>query len=212
MSNIIEKITLYDLLGYTLPGTVLVGAWSCAYLISAGWELCSFAECKDYAGYILAALLVSGYAIGIALSEVTYLCSKWIEKTEWFQNGNEIDKIGYTVIAEALANAGLIQKTNETSNKAAVKKYMKTMHAMTQTDSRYSRLHNYASSELLCRNLAFDALGCGAAVFKVTGNVAAVLCGIFLAVVYIIRWRKQYWNKKYYVVSWFVEKYRKASQ
>lgn len=211
MSNIIEKITLYDLLGYTVPGTILVTIWGYVYLNNI-CMIDSFLDCcKDYAGYLFTALFICGYVIGIAISELTYILSKIIEKREWFMKENEIGIIGYNIIAKALKQAGLIQDENEIKNMKDAQKYIRCIYGIMQADSKYSRLHNYASSELICRNLSFVALNCGIAVFCVTNKYIAILFGIILAGIYMERWKKQHWRKKFYTVSWFVDKYLNSS-
>lgn len=207
MSNIIEKITLYDLLGYTVPGTILLSIWGYVYLVSINQEVRFFICYRNYAGYLLAALVVLGYVIGIAMSEITYIVAGKIEKMKWFKSENEINKIGHTVIARALKQAGMISNENEIPNMEAVEKYMRYMYGIIQVDTKYGRLHNYASSELICRNMSFAAFTCGIAVFIVAREWIVILCGIILTGAYLCRWRKQYWRKKFYVVSWFVEKY-----
>lgn len=207
MSNIIEKITLYDLLGYTIPGTILLSVCGYVYLVSIGQEVSFFVRYRNYTGYLMAALIILGYVIGIAMSEITYCVAEKIKNDKWFNSKNKIEKIGYTTIAKALKRAGMIQDENVISNFETLENYIKYMYGIIQVDSKYARLHNYASSELICRNMSFVAFTCGIAIYFVVRECTVIICGIILTGAYMCRWRKQYWAKKFYTVSWFVEKY-----
>ena len=82
MSGFLEKITLYDLLGYTIPGFVfflimLYGVYSTDTLVL-------LETYKNYNGFLAIVLLVASYLVGIAMSElgriVDWIISKVLQK------------------------------------------------------------------------------------------------------------------------------------
>lgn len=212
MSSVIEKITLYDLLGYAIPGTVFIGliGWACVMR----WDIDFLEKYKDYTGYVIAVWLVLGYVFGIVISEImSSFFELFIKDSGWFQKRSAIVGNDYKAIAKALVKAGLIQNKKEIQSMNDAMKYMTYMYSIIQSDPKYNRVHNYASLELLCKNMAF--------VFGV-GSIAALWCIkeccilIVLLALFLIssfmfarRWRKVYWKKRSYTISWFVDKYVK---
>ena len=87
MSEVIQKITLYDLLGYTVPGTILVSVYFYLFYLKDHLDLIT--KYGQFAGYLFAALIVSGYICGLAIAEVfAILCSLPV-KSKWFARSEE---------------------------------------------------------------------------------------------------------------------------
>ena len=64
MGDLIEKITLYDLLGYTLPGGVLVGTVICTNMNLFEKKLIIYG---DYAIYIFLLFICISFICGIVV-------------------------------------------------------------------------------------------------------------------------------------------------
>ncbi|MDE6889316.1 MAG: hypothetical protein K2P45_11870 [Eubacterium sp.] len=208
MSNIIEKITLYDILGYTIPGI--------AFLITLGWGYWSYGNFglpedigvySDHAGIIVTGLVFAGYLAGMLVSEMADLLTGFIKQWNWFQDKDELRDIELGMIAKALKEAKVIADVRDLQDHADVmKKHMGFLYGQVQSDAKYSRLHNYASAELICKNMAFVFFAFTvAAVFACQFYLA--LAGLVCSFLFMRRWRSNYWRKNYYVVVWFIQMY-----
>ncbi len=208
MSNIIEKITLYDILGYTIPGI--------AFLITLGWGYWSYGNFglpedigvySDHAGIIVTGLVFAGYLAGMLVSEMADLLAGFIKQWNWFQDKDELRDIELGMIAKALKEAKVIADVRDLQDHSDVmKKHMGFLYGQVQSDAQYSRLHNYASAELICKNMAFVFFAFTvAAVFACQFYLA--LAGLVCSFLFMRRWRSNYWRKNYYVVVWFIQMY-----
>ncbi len=205
MSEVIQKITLYDLLGYTVPGTILVSVY--IYLFYLKDHLDLITKYGQFAGYLFAALIVSGYICGLAIAEVfAILCSLPV-KSKWFAKGNGIENIGYDNISDALARAGILKDPERIQDLKSTMKYMGYMYGIIQTDSKYTRLHNYASLELVCGNMAIVSIACFGLYAYAAGRWQLVIIGLLIGCIFFANYHKLYWRKHFYVLCWFVEKY-----
>ena len=152
--DIIQKITIYDILGYVFPGSILVVA--VLYRFASGLLFSNMDN-----GYFIALILIIGYAIGMVISEIAKIIEYVVNGDPQYKidvenrdNRDEIDNIGVEKVVQALRNAGLIEKNKCNLSKEEIKKYFTYMYADIQTDDKYCRIHNYASSELVCKNMA----------------------------------------------------------
>lgn len=206
--EVLQKITLYDLLGYAVPGTVLViGAGACMLGETEDMSLYG-----DYAGYISAGIILLGYILGIAISEMSEFLGSFIKKTTWFQKKKRAGNLDKEVVADALEKAGVLKNKSDALSSEKLNSYSTYMYSEIQADSNYSRIHNYASAGLTCRNMALVALlltivWC---MNLETHKICTGFAGIFLAWMFLRRWRKQCWKKEEYTVNWFVQKHIKS--
>lgn len=205
MVEVLQKITLYDLLGYAVPGTILVGVIGVSFL-SGEPDLEKYA---DYAGYICAAGILIGYVLGIAISEVTDIICKVLKKGKYFKK-NDINIPDYTIIAENLEKAGAIRDKNSINSMDEATFYSGYMYNDIQVEAKYSRIHNYASAELICKNMAFVSF-VSAIILGICSSdmkVCIILIGWGLSALFLRRWKRNLFRKEAYAIHWFVQKHR----
>lgn len=212
--EVLQKITIYDLLGYTVPGSILIGIMEiCFYEPGVKTILNTYGK---QLGYICAVTILLGYVMGMVLAElgkIVFCPINCIVDQQRNKDGhNEAVRIGIDEIKKALIKSGLDEKQFQVNlnEKELVKKYSGYMFADLQTDSKYSRIHNYASSELVCGNMTLTLLVAGILLYihktcwiDVEKGVMYIAAIILLAA----RYELQRTRKEDYVVDWFVQKY-----
>lgn len=202
MDSILEKITLYDVLGYFVPGS-LVMLPVCGLVLSS--EEGAAVLYEKYQSLFVYGFIVVSYICGILLSEIGRKIADRV-KSEW-QFPLPEDKI-----IQALSKAGVIDVQGDQSGKVNVSEYMKQMYNDIQSDSEYKRLHNYASAEVLYKNLV-TAIPVSAAVLCIyfpqclLGKGVVLGLGLFGMWIAWSRCRRFYEKKQAYTVCCYVEKY-----
>ena len=187
MDNFFEKITLYDLVGYAIPGTLLLCVGMKDIFIAA-YEKDII---KDYTLYVALITLILGYCVGVISSSFVLLISEKILRGRFRTKNVEFYKIGYEAIAKALRQAGVMQEDKKIDNEEDVFKYLGYIYGDVQVTKQFKRIHNYSSIQLFCENMA---LTCS------VGGVITTLLFIFQANLFCNR-------KNFYAVAWFVKKY-----
>jgi hypothetical protein len=235
MDSIIEKITMYDILGYLVPGLLfIVLGVSGKVLEVISNETLPIDKLGDFSAILWMAVIVVAYAAGIALSEVMrWVClvcgkvtsclgkinffAKIREKLRSFcqKESDENDRISR--IKQALDKGGYLSEEEQRKDWGAddVEKKYDTMYADIQVDENYSRLHNYASSEVFYKNLtmataagvAVDILAFGGGYGGTIGRGKEVAIAVVLTAVFWVRFRRFAKKKEKYTLHWFVEKY-----
>lgn len=211
--EVLQKITIYDLLGYTVPGSILVAVMEICFCEQKIELMLSTYE-KQF-GYICAITILLGYVMGMALAQLGkaifgsyhFIANKCKKKKK-----SEAECIGKEKIRKALIKSGLDKKQlqNETDVNKLVKTYSGYMFADLQTDSKYSRIHNYASSELVCGNLtlALFIAGILLCIHKTSWiDLEKVVIYIGVTILFATRYELQKKRKEDYMVDWFVQKY-----
>lgn len=211
MGNLLEKITLYDILGYTFPGCVLL-------LLLMGTDAervyAFLGEWSDYKGALYFIFFLAAYLSGIILSELTDIVMAMRKKgkpsraAEW-----ERDAFLSGQVAGALKRAGYCEGEGAETEEAiagsivthGMGKYMGYMYGSVQTGTEYTRIHNYASAHLLYKNLAM-ALGIGTGVLFVSKdwNFGILIAGVILTALMVKRSIRFYHIKNKYAVVWFL--------
>lgn len=230
MESLLEKITLYDILGYFIPGALF---WS---LLICGM----FPEFKKitseiggdnitYFGFIF---VIFSYVFGIAISSVSRrIC--WVIQN--FGNKNHLDNINITVnpsvLEAALIRSGISESEIEKENNklkdrnektsSLVKAFSARVFADIQTDTNYKRIHNYSSSESMYKNLAFAFFG-GAILPYILKHFADLevssqmnlfcIIEIIIGVIFLFRWHRFYRKKIEYTWYWFIKKYSEVGK
>lgn len=205
MGNVIEKITLYDILGYLVPGTVLTGGVICIWISGNGLKVLEI--WKDYSGPVLFVCLLSSYITGILLSELSHILLRYSEKRCISRVMNkETLGVGYKEMEEALRQSG-VKDVNITAYQEGLA-YLRYMYGKIQTDASYQRIHNYGSAEVFSKNLCM-AIGIDIVMLIYTNRCSCmvffimVLCGGLC----YSRWYRFCRKKAIYSVLWFLEKY-----
>lgn len=237
--ELLQKITLYDLLGYALPGCVLLYIWKWSDVFAAG----------DVPASAMIVFVGLGYLAGILIAELSELVSGIWKKSKRAKAAIEKEmEIAPETIRKALFNAGVLRETDEAGENTAnagiadrnaantdsadrstinaantanadsaanvcteddyglLWNYFTNMYADIQTDKNCSRLHNYASAELLYKNMAcVSAISAGR--FLWGQQWVAMLLAVAAAVLFLNRWRRFTQKKVLYTVYWYAAKY-----
>ena len=223
MNSAIEKITLYDFFGYLIPGLTFL-------LLAAAGPVFEYKEMQeliaDNTGIVVSVSLLCGFVCGLVLSEVFGLISDIYKKAKkkYFAGNGETQKSELDVLEEGSGiNKESIRRAIERSGYKrghnSSGKILSIMYGNIQADEQYKRIHNYASSEVLAKNLATAVLAGGLAEIiwmALTGNrlfskgVSGLISVIWLCVFLLLvrRYRKFGKKKERYTVIWFVQKYR----
>lgn len=245
MDSLIEKITLYDIMSYFIPGFLCLVLLGCNFypeLIK-----CNLDICKDYEGFLIFIFLIFSYVMGIALSSISrFSCEVCFHNSE-MPKLLEMSHMENT-LRESLVNSGIpeceIEKVltensniiseNKDDSKRKMKKddnstdssegtwqiliqtYYRWIYSDIQTDTQYKRIHNYASSESMYKNIAFAfILAAALPVFskillKTQLSYAAIplfFIEYFGALIFLFRWQGFSKKKTGYALCWFMEKY-----
>ncbi len=203
-----EKITLYDLFGYLLPGCVLnvIIGYAMHEEIYALHEKMQ----GDKSTLFWFGFFIFSYVEGLILSEVSGHIVRQVNKYK--RNGE--DKDGGTrdkQIASALSNYLQENKKEileKLKNKDDRNFYMAALYFDIQMDSQYNRIHNYASASTMYRNLAM-ALVVGMLVLG-GYRILTIHLTIILSIGIIalgIRSKRFAIKKKQYALVGFIGKY-----
>lgn len=201
--ELLEKITLYDLLGYTVPGAVLL------FVISG----LNFQA--DLSLFAIIAFGVASYLVGNLLSEVTYYIvaliwkNKKIRSAMYLESELEELEMSERVVSNALKKAGKLRESETGFNiKVDLWKYYMNMYSDIQADKDYVRIHNYASAALLYRNMALSILLC-LFIFIFQNRLSWQLAFFLLIAVifFAIGWFRFDKRVVRYTIYWYVVKY-----
>lgn len=195
MDTIFERITYYDLYGYTIPGCFLL-------------MLC-FA--KDFLHPPLF-LHLEKLPEGIIMTQISESFLGFLYGLRYKSHLTESTLgISYEVIKRALVKAGVVENMMVIRNPEDVSRYLWYMYGSVQADKSYNRIHNYASSQLMYSNL-FLAICVGGVIavarlslrFEVKCFVDLFVIGI--SVLLAVRSEQFRVKKEVYAIYWFIEK------
>lgn len=203
MSSVFEKVTLYDLLGYMVPGAVFVLLGITEPLFRLGSDEQKILS--DFEGYFMTAFVLISYTSGIVLSEIARWLSWLIDKVF----GRDYTFINTEAVKSALEKSHLVDR-QELQGALDSRKYFKFMYGIIQQEKDYGRIHGYASAEILYKNLtvAFLFNVILRMVFSKGYSVpgGTIIC-LAIAVIFFIRWRRFRDKKVKYTELWFRKKY-----
>lgn len=207
MGSFIEKITLYDLLAYTLPGSILL------VVVLSKWEKEIFdilIKYKDYKGCLVLLFIAIGYICGIMVSEL----SRWLNIMYTFiaKKVLHIKKpcnLEEKMIAKALVNAQLVEDASTITDPVSeVEKYYSYMYGDIQTDNNYMRIHNYASAGSMYKNMALVSVASTIFLIKYYGcHKQIIMVGIICFLIFTIRWIRFDKKVRTYTLNWFIKKH-----
>lgn len=213
MSSVVEKITLYDLLGYMVPGAVFLFVLVGNYFLTMPKEILQCYE--KYVGMIAFVFVVCSYVCGILISEL----ARYVFAVYTFFEKYSLDEIEMKEfekklpLKKALQESQLIEGQINMADADAVKHYTKIMYGDIQADEKFKRIHNYTSAEVLYKNLSMAFLLCAVlAGFGWSswpaGQVTLPVAGCLIAAfVFMVRSFDFNCKKRRYTLIWFVEKY-----
>ena len=195
--ELLEKITLYDILGYTLPGGIAL------------YILCGYTIETDLTTFGIVIYIAMSFLLGILISEASAIVTERVKKSKKIRN-KIWDSIGLEekIVGKALEKANVLEK-NIKFDKEKLWEYYTYIYSDIQVDKTYNRIHNYASAALLYKNMVLvSAIAVfmygkeGILELKVGGAIGAMI-------LFAIRWYRFEKKKQCYAISWYVEKYIK---
>lgn len=216
MSSIVEKITLYDFFGYLIPGSLFTSLLCFRGIQEFGNSIAE--ELSEYKSEFLLLFFLWAFLFGLLLSEVARIAADFIER-RWLTN-RYISKIREDAHIDLAILETVIQKSGLDGNavidgNAALEKYLPAIYGVVQSDEKYKRIHNYASSETMYKNLSAAVLfgGLIEIVYLVQRYQGGWIWGIItvwvLSTVLLVHRYYRFRNKKYaYSLIWFTEKYQ----
>lgn len=200
--ELLQKFTLYDLLGYMLPGGTVL------YVIY-GRE-----QCTDIPALNLIAFLTFSYLTGIVISELMediFAISRKIKyRVTYTTESGQKDfykelGIPRELLENVLRQRKLLESGEVLEDNVIPFKYLWHMYSDIQTDSKYNRIHNYASAEVMSKNFALASVTC-MVVCLCRGEFIYIPIFMIGAIVLLIR-KSRFRKKKIgYTVHWFVDK------
>lgn len=216
MNSIIEKITLYDFFGYLIPGSVFMSLLLVRLIQGLGSD--GLTDLKDFKSQLTVIFLLWSFLSGLILSELARVISDFVDKRglkdRYVNSVKKAANIDESMLKEAIKKSKLVENGDLIQNTNLLN-YLPMIYGTVQSDEKYKRLHNYASSETMYKNLTAAVL---------LGGIPEILflpqklqCGIIagIAVVWIfsvILLMRRYYRfrikKSAYSLIWFIEKYQ----
>jgi len=201
--ELLQKITLYDLLGYTVPGCVFI-------LLCGGKDVTELMQGRDWNGssaFLIIAWICCGYILGIVAAE----CMEWILKImKCSEISHEMYKkfnISDDRMHRSLKNAGIIKETEGKSGWELYRQHQGEIYAKIQVNQKYFRIHNYASAVLLYKNMILVSVF-GVFSFICKKNMPGIALSLVCTVCFSKRWKRFYEKKYGYCLGWFLEEYK----
>ena len=212
MDTFLERVTFYDLYGYTVPGSFFLLMIISPYFS----DILRILEKYEKIGiYIFALVILLSFIFGILISEIShYLFYKYLNIRKIRFSHLHIANLGIPErkLLHALIRAGLCSMDRR-SALDILPKAIPYIYSDIQSDTTYNRIHNYASCEVLYRNLALALAGTLVLTIMQSGvsRQTAVSCLLFGISTWLMLRRAYRFmvKKEQYAVYWFVEKYSK---
>ncbi len=215
MDSVFEKITLYDILGYLFPGSVLMLLF--LFGVDAKTVVGFFEKWNVGNGFMYLAFFLVSYLIGIALSELmTYVWKVGFGIYRRFSKGSNRnckrveEKYSPEEIADVLSKIGIKDEKEIIKSTIGVsfrERYMQYIYGVIQGKEEYKRIHNYASAYVLYKNVT-GALMIGAVYILISMGrshlLFCVVC-ILLAIIFAVRATRFQNKKEDYAIIWFME-------
>ena len=187
--ELLEKITLYDLLGYTLPGGIMF------YMVS-GYDMQ-----QKLTLFGLICYISFGFLFGILLSEFSAFVTEHLKGELCSLSDAGISK---EIATKALNNAKVVENLNLTEEE--IKKHFVNMYSDIQIDKNYGRIHNYASASLLYKNMVVVSF-IGILHYAFCGNCTNVIIAFCSLGLFAHRWYRFEKKRFIYTINWYVKKY-----
>lgn len=216
MSSIIEKITLYDFFSYLIPGTVFLSLLCLRVVQEADGSVPT--EVTEHQTVLIILFLLWSFLCGMILSELARLISDMVDRF-WLKNRyilkiKETANIDISVLKVALRQSGFEGKATVDEDEVKfLKTYLPAIYSSVQADDNYKRIHNYSSSEAMCKNLTISVLLGGLAEIlylfpRVQQGYAFCIIAMWISSVMLLAHRYYRFRiKKYaYALIWFIEK------
>lgn len=221
MDSVIEKITLYDILVYLLPGSLIILSLIHVYFLKSNIGIEKVLA--DYSGLLVYAFIVLSFLCGVLLSEVGYwafaILDKIVKRVKGKENGRIQDgnknrnsdkwPVSDELIKKALVKGHILSEENEFDDNKK-QEYLGSMYSDIQTDKTFNRIHNYVSAKFMYKNLIL-AIIVSVMIYgeRFTGeyNHAIIFVATASIIMLSVRYRRFVGKTNYYTVLWYAEKY-----
>ena len=220
MNSIIEKITLYDFFGYLIPGSVFMSLLSVRFIQEQGSDVLT--DFQDFKSQVTVLFLLWSFLSGLILSELARMISDFVDKrglkNRYVNSVKSVANIDEPVLKEAMKKSKLVENGILVQD-INLLKYLPMIYGAVQSDEKYKRLHNYASSETMYKNLTAAVFfgGIPEILFLFQKLQGWIMTGIFAVWIFsVILLMHRYYRfrikKAAYSLIWFIEKYQSSPQ
>ena len=216
MNSIIEKITLYDFFGYLIPGSVFFFFLLVRLIQELGSD--GLTDLKDFKSQLTVLFLLWSFLSGLILSELARVISDFADKRglkdRYVNSVKKTANIDGSMLKEAIKKSKLVENGDLIQNTDLLN-YLPMIYGTVQSDEKYKRLHNYASSETMYKNLTAAVLlgGIPEILFLPQKLQCGIIAGIVVVwILSVILLMRRYYRfrikKSAYSLIWFIEKYQ----
>lgn len=216
MNSIIEKITLYDFFGYLIPGSVFMSLLLVRLIQGLGSD--GLTDLKDFKSQLTVIFLLWSFLSGLILSELARVISDFVDKRglkdTYVNSVKKAANIDESMLKEAIKKSKLVENGDLIQNTNLLN-YLPMIYGTVQSDEKYKRLHNYASSETMYKNLTAAVLlgGIPEILFLPQKLQCGIIAGIVVVwILSVILLMRRYYRfrikKSAYSLIWFIEKYQ----
>ena len=216
MNSIIEKITLYDFFGYLIPGSVFMSLLLVRLIQELGSD--GLTDLKDFKSQLTVLFLLWSFLSGLILSELARVISDFVDKRglkdTYVNSVKKAANIDGSMLKEAIKKSKLVENGDLIQNTDLLN-YLPMIYGTIQSDEKYKRLHNYASSETMYKNLTAAVLlgGIPEILFLPQKLQCGIIAGIVVVWIFsVILLMRRYYRfrikKSAYSLIWFIEKYQ----
>ena len=216
MNSIIEKITLYDFFGYLIPGSVFMSLLLVRLIQELGSD--GLTDLKDFKSQLTVLFLLWSFLSGLILSELARVISDFVDKRglkdRYVNSVKKTANIDGSMLKEAIKKSKLVENGDLIQNTDLLN-YLPMIYGTVQSDEKYKRLHNYASSETMYKNLTAAVLlgGIPEILFLPQKLQCGIIAGIVVVWIFsVILLMRRYYRfrikKSAYSLIWFIEKYQ----
>ena len=216
MNSIIEKITLYDFFGYLIPGSVFMSLLLVRLIQELGSD--GLTDLKDFKSQLTVLFLLWSFLSGLILSELARVISDFVDKRglkdRYVNSVKKAANIDGSMLKEAIKKSKLVENGDLIQNTDLLN-YLPMIYGTVQSDEKYKRLHNYASSETMYKNLTAAVLlgGIPEILFLPQKLQCGIIAGIVVVWIFsVILLMRRYYRfrikKSAYSLIWFIEKYQ----
>lgn len=216
MNSIIEKITLYDFFGYLIPGSVFMSLLLVRIIQELGSD--GLTDLKDFKSQLTVIFLLWSFLSGLILSELARVISDFVDKRglkdTYVNSVKKAANIDESMLKEAIKKSKLVENGDLIQNTNLLN-YLPMIYGTVQSDEKYKRLHNYASSETMYKNLTAAVLlgGIPEILFLPQKLQCGIIAGIVVVwILSVILLMRRYYRfrikKSAYSLIWFIEKYQ----
>ena len=216
MNSIIEKITLYDFFGYLIPGSVFMSLLLVRLIQGLGSD--GLTDLKDFKSQLTVLFLLWSFLSGLILSELARVISDFVDKRglkdTYVNSVKKAANIDESMLKEAIKKSKLVENGDLIQNTDLLN-YLPMIYGTVQSDEKYKRLHNYASSETMYKNLTAAVLlgGIPEILFLPQKLQCGIIAGIVVVwILSVILLMRRYYRfrikKSAYSLIWFIEKYQ----